>query len=587
MTRVKTERIALALFTLGFLAWSAAFIYGTSFVAFDGRRYFSLFDDAMISMRFAWNFSHGHGLVWNAGEYVQGYTNLLMTLVMSLATLVFDKSRAVLSIQVLGIFTMLGIAFQSMRLAAVLFDDAIIRPERTLSLSKWQSKDISGDALDEKDGAKSFVRVAVFLSALAYYPLAYWSLMGMETGLLTLLFLSALVFAFEYVKNRNPVSFWLAAVCLGLAFLTRNDSLIFAVLIFAYELWDVRKPDRPFLGAIALYFLFVAGQFFFQYWYYGEVLPNTYALKLTGMPLSIRLESGIRFTKPFLLEAGAVLSLALLNVIIETLRPACTSTAGTGERSGAKSKDILKSPPRLRYEKHTSVRREEFLLLGALILSAIGYQVYVGGDAWLYWRLVSPVMPLVLILFVYFVVGIVNRFLNAERNPISSVVVSLLIVLAGIVSVNWSFLPELTFAEEPFQAQSNRENVYAAIALNEITTSGATVAVFWAGALPYYADRFAIDPLGKSDRYIASLPADISGAVGWNGMTSIPGHNKYDLNYSIMKLQPTYVQYFEWGSQDLSEWAETSYVKVKYEGIELNLLKDSPAVLWDKVDILK
>ena len=70
-------------------------------------------------------------------------------------------------------------------------------------------------------------------------------------------------------------------------------------------------------------------------------------------------------------------------------------------------------------------------------------------------------------------------------------------------------------------------------------------------------------------------------------MTSIPGHNKYDLNYSIMKLQPTYVQYFEWGDQDLSEWAETNYVKVKYEGIELNLLKDSPAVLWDKVDILK
>ncbi len=583
----KLEKFTLTLITLTFILWSAGFIYRTSFIAFDGRRYFSLFDDAMISMRYAWNFSHGHGLVWNAGEYVQGYTNLLMTLVMSLAALIFDKSRAVLSIQILGIFTMLGIAFQSMRLAAVLFDDAIIRPERTLSLSKWQSKDISGDALDEKDGAKSFVRVAVFFSAFAYYPLAYWSLMGMETGLLTLLFLSALVFAFEYVKNRNPVSFWLAAVCLGLAFLTRNDSFIIAVLILAYVLRDVRKPDRPFLGAIALYFLFVAGQFFFQYGYYGEMLPNTYALKLTGMPLSVRLENGIRFTKPFLLEAGMVLSLALLNVIIETFRPACTSTAGTGERSGAKSKDILKSPPRLRYEKRTSARREEFLLLGALILSAIGYQVYVGGDAWLYWRMVSPVMPLVLILFVYFVVGIVNRFLNAEQNPISSVVVSLLIVLAGIVSVNWSFLPELTFAEEPFQVQSNRENVYAAIALNEITSSGATVAVFWAGALPYYTDRFAIDPLGKSDRYIASLPADISGAVGWNGMTSIPGHNKYDLNYSIMKLQPTYVQYFEWGDQDLSEWAETNYVKVKYEGIELNLLKDSPAVLWDKVDILK
>jgi len=57
----------------------------------------------MISMRYAWNFAHGKGLEWNSEEYVQGYTNLLMTLLMSLPFFSFvDKSAAVLWIQISG-----------------------------------------------------------------------------------------------------------------------------------------------------------------------------------------------------------------------------------------------------------------------------------------------------------------------------------------------------------------------------------------------------------------------------------------------------------------------------------------------------
>ena len=110
----KIEKWIIVLSVMLFVLWSAAFIYRTSFIAIDGKRYFCLFDDAMISMRYAWNFSHGAGLVWNAGERVQGYTNLLMTLIMSLATLIFDKSAAALAIQILGVGFMLGIAYASM-----------------------------------------------------------------------------------------------------------------------------------------------------------------------------------------------------------------------------------------------------------------------------------------------------------------------------------------------------------------------------------------------------------------------------------------------------------------------------------------
>src|ERR671913_2350701 len=90
-----------------FVAWASLFIYRSSIIGIDGRRYFCLWDDAMISMRYAWNFSHGFGLVWNPGEYVEGYTNPLMTLLMSLATLVFEKVNAVLAVQVQGILFLL------------------------------------------------------------------------------------------------------------------------------------------------------------------------------------------------------------------------------------------------------------------------------------------------------------------------------------------------------------------------------------------------------------------------------------------------------------------------------------------------
>ena len=40
-------------------------------------------DDAFISYRYALNLARGHGLVFNPGEYVEGFTNLLWTLMVA------------------------------------------------------------------------------------------------------------------------------------------------------------------------------------------------------------------------------------------------------------------------------------------------------------------------------------------------------------------------------------------------------------------------------------------------------------------------------------------------------------------------
>jgi hypothetical protein len=214
----KSEKTITGIISIAFVIWGAAFIYESSFIAIDGNRYFCLFDDAMISMRYAWNFAHGEGLVWNPGEYIQGYTNLLMTLVMSFATLVFDKSTAALFIQVLGVFFTLAIAYATMQIANYFVQDKNCQRQ-------------------------AFIRVIAFVCTLSYYPLAYWSLMGMETGLLTLLCLLGVLAALNYTKNKNIKQLMLAAVYFGLAFLTRNDSIIFAALTWIYIVQNMSRSN--------------------------------------------------------------------------------------------------------------------------------------------------------------------------------------------------------------------------------------------------------------------------------------------------------------------------------------------------------
>ena len=48
------------LIVLVFAVYAARFIERTSF-EIDGTRYYALFDDAMISMRYAKNLAHGYG----------------------------------------------------------------------------------------------------------------------------------------------------------------------------------------------------------------------------------------------------------------------------------------------------------------------------------------------------------------------------------------------------------------------------------------------------------------------------------------------------------------------------------------------
>lgn len=535
----KYENKMFVLIALGFALWGFGFIYKSSTIAIDGQRYYSLFDDAMISMRYAWNFSHGHGLVWNLGERVQGYTNLLMTLYMAIPALVFDKSTAVLFVQISGLVFMLLNAYLGMKIFEIIYDGLVV--ERI-----------------------PFSKVMVFIGILAYYPLSYWTLMGMETGLLTMMLLMGVYSSFQYIASGKNIHLYTVSVFLSLAYLTRNDSLIFTLLVWLYLLSYLFPVKTTYLNvrhvivSLTFFILIVVFQFIFQYLYYGSWLPNTYTLKLVGMPLFDRIVNGIGFVLPFLEHViFGILFLTGFDLIVAF--------------------------------------RKSKMLLYLLIWSSIGYQVYVGGDPWHYWRIMSPTIPCLIVLFVGVVNSIIGVIIDDDlsknylkgnfgitpyqlRNLLTLFVTSFVYIMLAK-----PYLMQILLLEKPFSAESNAENINIAVALGQVLKEDATVGVFWAGTIPYYIDNRSFDFLGKSDKHISQLPPDMSGKIAWSGMSSVPGHNKYNLDYSIRRFRPTYVQGFIWGVQDLTPFAEKNYVNVEYMGVNLYLLKDSENVNWERL----
>jgi hypothetical protein len=315
------------------------------------------------------------------------------------------------------------------------------------------------------------------------------------------------------------------------------------------------------VGLVGLYAVFVIGQELFRWGYYGEWLPNTYTLKVSNIPLSSRIENGIRFVTPFLGEVYVLLIVVGAGLVF-------------------------------------AFRREKLFLMSVFVV-LVCYQVWVGGDISSYWRLLSPAMPIMLVLGaleILTAVRYVSRLEDARTHFLRTPTLShryvaeflaCLLVLGVLLSVNTRFLPEIAMLRDFTDIRINEERVNTALAIERFTTPEATVGVFDAGAIPYYTGRPAIDFLGKADPRIARLAPDPSGLPRmkyFEGKIYNPGHNKYDLGYSIKELRPTYVRGFVWGGQSALAWAQSEYVMVVYKGTLVNFIKDSGDVRWDDIE---
>lgn len=439
----------------------------------------------MVSMRYAHNLAHGEGLVWNpGGERIEGFTNPLWVLIMTLVHLAgMPIAWTSLAIQLLGLILM------AMSIACIF---RITQQATGSTVYAWGSSLLTG----------------------FYLPLATWSLQGMEVSLQIFLVYSAILLLIRSYRAETPVPNLFYGL-LGCGVFLRMDMVLpcgFLLLCALYHFPRSRKAVLIRGGGSLLVIL--AGLVLFRWWYFGDVLPNTFYLKSSGIPLSTKLIRGLSVTQDFIVNMGWFLFAIPLFILI------------------------------------ASHRSMALVLPGSIFLIQLAYSILVGGDAWEWWRhyanrYVCVGMPG---FFILLAAGLGRLFQFSPgcpeenwRAPLSSRSAYFALLLISWLAVHGAttregfnnFIKQVTFRELPLHVADNAANVAAAEWLKKVTPPTATFAVHWAGAFPYFSERTCIDLLGKNDRVIAHLPSRTPDPQAW-----IPGHDRWDYTWSIGRLKP-------------------------------------------------
>ncbi|MEC8381785.1 MAG: hypothetical protein VXZ96_15755 [Myxococcota bacterium] len=209
--RIAAVVIALAMLDAGRLAWVC--------------------DDAFISYRYAVHFVDGIGLVYNAGEQVEGYTNFLWTIVLAFGA-AFGAPLPEWSIG-------LGLGCYLMALIGL----------------AWKPNQTQLDWYALLAGA-SIVHFRIFATS----------------GLETMMMVACLVWTLRcFEANAMRAAFFLSF----LACLIRPEG---AALLGLGTVWGIRNKKAWVPMCISLFGVFAYA--LWKWWYFGDLLPNTYYAKV-------------------------------------------------------------------------------------------------------------------------------------------------------------------------------------------------------------------------------------------------------------------------------------------------------------------
>ncbi len=486
--------VSLSVASLLFLGWCGWFVERTSFFV-QGERHFVLFDDAMVSMTYARNLVEGHGLNWaREGEPVEGFTSPLWTLLM-------------VPVNVVGIDLRLRSAFVQLLSLSLLVGNLLL--VRRLSIRFFLCK-----------GPMTWFP-AILLTA-TYYSLNYWALMGMETGLQALLVTAIVFLAFEIIEGgrRRVISLWVLATA---AYMTRMDMLILVAVVVGYIALRgaIRRVDlsRWILG-VTLFILVAGGYQLFRWWYFGELLPNTYYLKLTGVDLEIRLLRGFLVYLDFLKSFWPVLAVVIAGLV---------------------------GIPALRARARLPL---------ALFLAYSAYSIYVGGDGWEYQEYVTAnrflvfVLPLVFVVYGALVASlhqlILDRFggrppalRRSLRGGLAITTLALTLFVNGLIlstgqNQHWRLF---LMRDRPMLVGSHAEVMAKLKKLDTLIPKDARVATFWAGIPAYFSDYRMVDMFGYSDYHVARMPV-VRKLSTASAREFRPGHMKWNYTYTFEEKKP-------------------------------------------------
>ena len=272
-------------------------------------------DDAYISLTYARNFAGGDGLVFHPLlQVTEGYSNLLWTLMLAVG---------------------LKLGFTGATLATGL---------------GWMISAATLGILCRRIGGMRGVGIGV---ALGFSPIfSYWSGRGLETGLVSLLLLNA-------VLRLGTLPAWL---CFGLLGVSRVEGVVWGGMGVLYAL--IRGERRPDLKAAALWLGPTLAQLAFRALYYGTLTPAPVLAK--GRELDeTTFKAGLTWL------SGALTAEPILSVTLV----ACLALCGRA---------ILRRQP---------MERAAWALLS--VVGLMLFSIAVGGDWMPNLRWLVPAIPLV------------------------------------------------------------------------------------------------------------------------------------------------------------------------------------------------
>ena len=303
-------------------------------------------DDAFISLTYARNLIEGHGLSWNPGERIEGYSNFsFVMLVAGLRALGLDL---VVASRLIGVF--FGVA-------TVVASASLYAEARRASRTYLES------SRERPLAALHLVLVATSL------PLVAWSFGGLETTLFAFLVTMGVRGALTLLDTETTTSPLTTGIWFGLATLTRPDGGVFWMAVLLFLAAKTPRPAWPRVVApVAAGTLLVLVPYLaWKLWYFGELVPNTYFAKSYGIPQSFKLSAGIDYFWSFV---GTPPALPLFAAAALALRR-------------------LSAP-----------RGPAMSLAVTCCAIFIAYQILVGGDFMEHFRFFAPLIPLLALILV-------------------------------------------------------------------------------------------------------------------------------------------------------------------------------------------
>ena len=238
-----------------------------------------LLDDAYISFRYAWNLVHGYGLVFNPGESppVEGYTNFLWTLIAALPiALGLDPTYPSVAISLVSAAVTLIATWQLAR--------RILPGE----LAPW---------------------LAVVVVGFNYSFLCFVAT-ALETQLQTALITGGLALAAGLPGRGWPAGRSVGlSLCGAAALLNRMDAAVPLAVVLVWLVWRLTRgdADRATLNRRLVLLagpatLIVGGWLAWKLAYYGELLPNTWYARDTGVSQLLQWRRGLAYVGGFLTD---------------------------------------------------------------------------------------------------------------------------------------------------------------------------------------------------------------------------------------------------------------------------------------------